>query len=67
VPYFEYETVAKAAGIPEAKLTELRRLLQEDFPSDDMTYELHPLRACMAIRDSRATIEQMLNERACGR
>jgi hypothetical protein len=58
--YFDYESVAADAGIASAGLTGLRRVLRAEFPDDDMMYELHLLRACMAIRDGRLTIEKAL-------
>lgn len=58
--YFDYEPVARAAKIPPAKLDELRRLFREEFPHDDMLYELHVLRACMAVREGLTTLEEAL-------
>lgn len=57
---FDCTKVARAAGIPSAKLAELRRSLRREFPRDDMMYELHLLRACMAIRKGWITLEEAL-------
>ena len=62
--YFDYESVARAAGIPDGKLDELCRRVREEFPTDDMLYELHVLRACMAIRDGPITLEDALRRPA---
>ena len=35
-------------------------MIRKDFPADDMMYELHVLRACMAVRDGYAKIEDIL-------
>lgn len=59
--YFDYEGVAREARIPAEKLEELRHLIGEEFPRDEMMYELHLLRACMAIRNGVATLRQALS------
>ena len=58
--HFDYESVAREAGISSEDLAEICRLVRQDFPSDDMLYELHVLRACMAVNDKRYTLEQIL-------
>jgi hypothetical protein len=58
--YFDYEEVAREARIPAEKLEELRHLIKGEFPRDDMMYELHLLRACMAIKNGALTIDQAL-------
>ena len=58
--YFDYETVARAAGIAPRQLAELRRLVQKEFPNDEMMCELHVLRVCMALRDGAITLDQAL-------
>jgi hypothetical protein len=61
VSYFDYEEVAREARIPGEKLEELRHLIKGEFPRDEMMYELHLLRACMAIRDGVVTLQQALS------
>jgi hypothetical protein len=63
VTYFDYEEVARDARIPAEKLEELRHLIKGEFPRDEMMYELHLLRACMAIRDGVVTLQQALSPR----
>jgi len=58
--YFDYDNAAREAGIPPDKLVELCRSIRQDFPKDDMMYELHVLRACMAIRDGHVRLEDAL-------
>lgn len=58
--YFDYEKVAREAKIPAEKMTALSRLVREEFPRDDMMYELHLLRVCMAIRDGHVSLEEAL-------
>ena len=43
--YFDYEEVAREARIPAEKLEGLHHLIREEFPRDEMMYELHLLRA----------------------
>jgi len=60
--YFDYETIARHAGIPADKLARLAKSHVEEEPNDPMLAELHTLRACMAIQQGRLTIEEALNE-----
>jgi len=60
VTYFDYEGVAREACIPADKLEELSHLIKAEYPSDDMMYELHLLRACMAIKNGVVTLQQAL-------
>jgi hypothetical protein len=60
--YFDYETVAHEAGIPADRLEQLAKLFTQEEPHDPMLAELHTLRACMAVRDGRLTIEEALEE-----
>jgi hypothetical protein len=58
--YFDYEQAARLAHIPPEKLDELGRIVRQEFPADEMMYELHLLRACMAIREGVLTLEEAL-------
>lgn len=58
--YYDYQSVATEAGIPAAKLAELVRLVQAEYPHDPMMCELHILRACLAIREGRITVDEAL-------
>ena len=49
--YFDYQSVAREAKIPEPKLRKLVELIAKEFPNDPMMADLHALRACQAIRD----------------
>ena len=60
--YFDYQSVAAEASIPPHKLAELELLIREEFPHDPMMFELHVLRACMAIRDGYLTLEEALTK-----
>jgi hypothetical protein len=54
--YFNYRSVAEQAKMPPAELAALARLIRSEFPTDDMLYELHLLRVCMAIRDGYVSL-----------
>jgi hypothetical protein len=56
VSYFEYEKIAREANILPDQLQELRQLVRREFPQDDMLYELHLLRICMAIKQGVVTV-----------
>ncbi len=58
--YFDYEKMAKDAGIPTENLAALGEIVRREFPWDDMMFELHLLRACMAVRNGYATVEEVL-------
>ncbi len=58
--YFDAETVAREAGISADQYQRLAKLFAEDEPNDPMLAELHTVRACMAIKDGRLTIQEAL-------
>jgi hypothetical protein len=60
--YFDYETVAREAGIPGDKLQQLVKYLTAEEPHDQMLAELHILRACMAIKSGRLSLDAALSE-----
>jgi hypothetical protein len=60
--YFDYETIARQAGIPADKLALLAKSFAEEEPNDPMLAELHIMRACMAIKTGRLTIEEALED-----
>ena len=58
--YFDFEKLARDAGIPADKMEELCQSIRREFPRDEMMYELHVLRACMAVRDGHIRLEDAL-------
>jgi len=62
--YFDFERVAHDAGIAAEDLAKLCARVRKEFPRDDMLYELHVLRACMAVRDRIASLEEILGDGA---
>jgi hypothetical protein len=65
--YFDYESVARDAQIAPEKLEELRQVIRQDFPRDDLMYELRLLCACMAIRDGILILEEALQRQQATR
>lgn len=59
--YFDYETVARDAGVSQEQLHAIERLFESDYPSDRMLRELHVLRACNAVKAGRATVAEILS------
>ncbi len=57
---FDYPAVAKRVGIPDERLTRLCHLVREEFPNDDMLFELHVLRALLAVESGQVTLEELL-------
>jgi hypothetical protein len=60
--YFDYEKVAREAGISADNLNRLARFFFQEESNDPMLAELHTLRACMAIKEGHLTIEEALLE-----
>ena len=61
--YFDYEAVAREAKIPPEKLELLAKAAREEFPTDDMVYDLHLMRVCTAIQGGYVTLEEALHPR----
>ena len=64
---FDYRTVARRNGISDADLERICRLVRTEFPHDEMLFELHVLRAILAIEHGYTTLPEVLGERAGGR
>lgn len=62
--YYDYERIAREAGISPGDLERLCGLIRRDFPHDDMMYELHVMRACRIVRDGPYTLEQIIQDYA---
>jgi hypothetical protein len=60
--YFDFRKVADEAGIPATALKALGERIRREFSGDEMMYELHMLRACMAIRDGYTSLEEATQE-----
>ena len=60
--YFDYRTTARDAGIDDDQLRLIEKMFRADYPSDDMLYELHVLRACQSIRDGLTTLDAVLRD-----
>ena len=59
--YFDFEKVASEANISRDELDKLSLYIRQEFPYDDMMYELHVLRLCMAIRDGYIKLDDVIN------
>ena len=62
--YYDYERIAREAGISPGDLERLCRLIRREFPRDDMMYELHVMRACRIVRDGPYTLEEIVQDYA---
>lgn len=45
IEMFDYQKVAKEMHVPQAILKEIEKEVKQEFPGDQMMYELHMLRA----------------------
>lgn len=60
--YFDYESIAREAGIPPVALRAIESAFRKDFPWDDMMYELHVLRACLTVREGLSALDDVLRD-----
>jgi len=60
--YFDYQKVANEAGISKDNLDKICNDMRREFPRDDMMFELHVLRACMAVRDGHISLDLFLKD-----
>lgn len=58
--YFDYPAVATQAGISESDLSAIEARVRQDFPTDQMMFELRMLRTCRAIQSGAATVKDAL-------
>ena len=59
---YYFEKVAQEAKIPMDRLSEICRMMRSEFPNDEMMYELHVLRACLAVKEGYATMTEILQD-----
>lgn len=45
IEYFDYKKVAREMKVPDVILKKIEKEIKEEFPKDEMMYELHVLRA----------------------
>lgn len=62
--YFDYQSVARDAKIPDQALRKLVELIGKEFPNDQIMAELHALRACQAIHDGHVQIDDAIKQQA---
>lgn len=48
--YFDYQSAAREAGVPEITLKEWLEYFRREYPGDEMMVELRLLRACEAAK-----------------
>ena len=61
---FDYRAAAQRNGISDADLERICRLVRAEFPHDEMLFELHVLRAILAVEHGYTTLPELLGERA---
>ena len=61
---FALENVAGEAGIRGDDLKRLCEAARREFPRDETMFELHVLRACMAVRGGFVTLQDALRSDA---
>lgn len=63
VEYFDYIAIAKKCKITDEILRKLEDLEQQEFPRDQMMFELHMLRTLRAIEKGFTKPEEILEEK----
>lgn len=58
--YYDYESVARQAGLNADQINSLVARWREDYPEDQVLLELRLLRTCMAIKNGHCTLQQAL-------
>jgi hypothetical protein len=64
--YFDWQKTARETGISQNKLDALSKVIRQEFPKDDMMYELHLMRVCMSIRDGHVGIDEAIRSETAG-
>ncbi len=59
---FDYFNAAQRIGLTDVQLNQLCNQVRTEFPNDDMMFELHVLRAILAVESGRTTLDQILQE-----
>lgn len=59
---FDYLNPAQRIGLTDVQLNQLCNQVRTEFPNDDMMFELHVLRAILAVESGRTTLNQILQE-----
>jgi hypothetical protein len=63
---FDYRVAAQRAGIADEDVARLCQVVRDEFPDDEMMFELHVLRAVLAIESGQISLEQALKSNAGG-
>ncbi|MYB59215.1 MAG: hypothetical protein F4X51_22815 [Gemmatimonadetes bacterium] len=57
---FDYLNAAQRIGLTDGQLNQLCNQVRTEFPDDDMMFELHVLRAILAVESGRTTLNHIL-------
>jgi hypothetical protein len=57
---FDYEAAAREAGLSDQELRQVCVLVRDEFPHDDMLFELHVMRICLAIKEGRTSVARIV-------
>jgi hypothetical protein len=55
--YFDYQSIAREANIPDITLKNWLEYFRKEYPGDEMMVELRMLRACEAAKPSALGLE----------
>ena len=54
----DIEKILKKSGLPQKLVQKIEKEVRQEFPKDEMMYELHLMRAIEAERDKSLTAQQ---------
>ena len=54
----DIEKILKKSGLPQKLVQKIEKKVRQEFPKDEMMYELHLMRAIEAERDKSLTAQQ---------
>jgi len=66
---FDIDKIARESGLPEEIIGKIRDEVRQEFPKDEMMYELHVMRAieseknkAMRLKDERGSVPEMADQ-----
>jgi len=61
---FDLEKIKRESGLTSDDLTRIEAKVKEEFPEDELMFELHFLRVIKAIKEGWVTLDKVLTESA---
>lgn len=62
---FDLKKIKRESGLTPDDLARLEAKVKEEFPGDELMFELHFLRTLKALKEGWVTLEEALKESVC--